>query len=487
MVEGLGIKDEEFGNAFKSANMPTFKKMWEEYPKTQLVSSGVNVGLEENQTGNCEMGHLLIGAGRVVKQPKLLADEFFSSGYKDNELFVDFLTDNESRIHIVSVLSGDVMKSSIEDLVRLYNILIDNNFKFIYFHLITDGEYNTQNYINVVQDLIKKSGVGSIATVVGSCYGLDNTSDFNKTKVYYDLLTLGRGISVIDINKGIKSLYEKDCNDSTLKPMVIDYNGLVKDNDKIVCLNYNMDSSKQILMALSNPNFEQFPTKDYESLTIYSLFSLEKKYKINAFLDKDIVSSPLGVYLSDLDLNQARIASSDRFVHVTEYFDGYYKGKLSNCDRFEIKPDYSMPLNKRLETCTLDITKRVMKCMEKDYDFILANYSCVDEIAHNKDFESTIKMLEFFDKCLEIIMKCAEDNFYKVILTSDHGNCDTMFDELREANNLNTISDVPLIINDKNVEFLKNGNITMIAPTILQYMDIAIPDEMLDTPTLIKE
>lgn len=491
MLEGFGIREDEFGNAIKQANMPNFKKLWESYPHSLLKASEESLGLLENQSGNCELGHLTVGAGRKIKNSATLANDFFEGLYEDNVTFMTLLSNKDARVHLLFLISDGKVNSSMNDIKNVYNLLVKNGFSNIYFHLITDGvdsqNFTCENYIKEIESLISKNKVGIISTIAGRDYALDSLSNYNKTKIYYDLIAFGRGISVINIHKGISNCYSKGTNDYDLRPMVINYDGLIKDGDTILWMNYNTENSKQILSALANPNFDMFPTKDYSSLYVYSIFSQDKKLKINSFIERDLVSQPLGLYLSELELTQARIASSNRILHVTSFFDGYYKGKILNCDKFEIKPNLELTFNKALETSTLDISKRIIKCMEKDYDFILANYSCVDECAHANNFENTIQMLEFLDKCLGIIIKAAEDNFYKVVVLSDHGNADSMLDELGEANNYNTTSEVPFIITDNHICLEKKGDLTMVAPTILNYMDIAIPKAMQDTPILIKE
>ena len=487
VIDGIGIRDEEYGNAVKQANIPHLRALWDNYPHSLLDASGLSVGLLEGQPGNCEIGHLTIGSGRKIRQCRDIALDLFKNEDEESLFYQEILSDNKKTVHLVGTLSDNNIVSNINNFIYCYNLLVERGFKKVFFHFIADGIFNNYSIdkdIKKIEDLISGSNIGSIVSLIGRNYVY--TTDSLKVKRFYDLLVSGDGISVIDIHRAIKSCYEKKLYDADIKPLIFDSENCIKPGDIILWLDYDKKLSCKIVDAFTNDSFDDFEVRTGCNYDFYSLFAFDKKIKAKYLLERDISNRPLGVYLSELDMTQARIATKSRMNCITEYFDGYKKEKLSNVDKYEIECDNANSFVEKLELECVDITKRIIKCLEKDYDFVIANYSAGDEISKKGSLEKTIKMLEVIDKCVDVILKSAEDNFYKVVLVSDHGSCEEMLDEIGEVNYKNTLSLVPFVIVDNKVVLAPKGDLTMVAPTILTYMEIAIPKEMHDSEILIK-
>ena len=382
------------------------------------------------------------------------------------------------------------MEDSIDDIIKFYEILVKNGFKKIHFHLITDGRDTkttvSYSYIKQIIDAINNNGVGDIATICGRYYAMDRDKNYDRTKRYYDLITKGIGISTNNIEKTINEMYENNITDEFLTPILVN-DALIQDGDVLVWLNYREDRAKQIISSFVNTNFEGFNTYNMSNLEVYSFLPIDEDIKTLYFTTEGNITNPLGVYLSKLGLSQARIAETEKYAHVTYFFDGGYTGKLPKCNAFHIPSPDVKTYDLKPEMSAVYITKKCIECMMQDYDFILMNFANADMVGHTGNYDATVKACIAIDLCLDKIIEKAEENFYKVIILADHGNADIMFNDDGSKVTTHTTSKVPFIIVDKNVTLKEEGDLTMVAPTILEYMDIAVPEEMSDTEILIKK
>ena len=492
ILDGFGHREEEEGNAIKAARMKNYESLWNEYPHALLAASEEPIGLREGQFGNSEIGHTIIGAGRIVKQSESLVDELFEN-LDDNltfQMLIDYTRSNPDKaVHLMGLCSDGLVHSDINHFIKLYNRLADNGVRNIYFHLITDGK-DTPNgsgieYVEKINDLITEREVGSIATICGRYYAMDRDKNWNRTKRYYDLVTNGQGYRFKDPIQPMEISYKEDIKDEEIKPIIIDSKGLIKDEDSLIWINYRMDRGKQILEPFADNNFDEFQTIKYNNLNIYTFFPVDKEIKTNSFLPTNQVENPLGIYLSNLGLTQARIAEAQKYSHVTYFFDGSFNGKIDKCDKFLIPSNDSKTFIQKPEMSAVEVTKKTIDCMQKDYDFILVNFANPDIIGHTGDWNATVKACITVDICLGKLMEVADDNFYKIIVVGDHGNAEIMYDEDKKVVSSHTLSKVPFIIVDKKVKLADEGSLINVAPTILDYMDIAIPKEMNESSSLI--
>ena len=490
VLDGFGYREEEYGNAIKMADTKNFDRLWETFPHTTLFASEEYVGLNEGEFGNSEIGHMTIGAGRRIMQHGPRITEFLKNINKDNLLFAEFLKDaQEKTVHIIGLYSDGKVHSNLEHFLSIYQILKENNAKKVNFHLITDGRDTKVNAaINFIKDLeetIKDDPITDIASICGRYYAMDRDTNYDRTKIYYDLLTKGIGIKAKSATDGILGLYKKNQTDEFLYPLIINPNETIKDGDIILWMNFRSDRGKQIIRTFTDHNFEEFPVYNYQDLKVYSFFPLDKDIKTLNFLEDIHVTNPLGIYLSSLGLTQARIAETEKYAHVTYFFDGMYNGKIEKCEKILIPSPKVETYDLKPEMSAIEVTKKAIHAMEKDTDFIFMNLANPDMVGHTGNLEATIKAVTTVDVCLERLYEVAKDNFYTMIILADHGNADIMLDEFGNPVTTHTTSKIPFIITDTNVSLKKSGSLVNVAPTILEYMDIALPEEMANTPSLL--
>ena len=490
IFDGFGMRDEEKGNAIKAADMVNFNKYWNEYPHALLDASEEKVGLSQGQFGNSEVGHMTIGAGRLIKQNETIVDELLDN-IEDNETFQNLILENDKRVHLMGLCSDGNVHAGIDDFINMYNALVKNGFTKIYFHLITDGRdtnpMSAYNYIKMIEDEISKNNIGTIATICGRYYAMDRDDNYKRTNIYYDLVARAKGTEIKNIEKALNSCYKIQETDEFIRPLLVGENGKIKNGDILIWMNYRADRSKQILSAFTDPDYSNFSTLKMDNLKVYSFFPIDKNIETISFLEKPVVKNPLGLYLSELGFTQARIAETEKFPHVTYFFDGGYKGKINKCNTFEIPSPDVKTYDLMPQMSAIPVTKKVIECMMQDYDFILVNFANPDMVGHTGNFIAASKACMAVDLCLSKIVEKAEENFYKVILLADHGNADIMIDENDQPVTTHTLSKVPFILMDGNVKLKDEGDLTMVAPTILEYMEIALPEEMKETESLITE
>lgn len=493
VLDGFGYREEEHGNAIKLANPVNFNNLWKKYPHSLLYASEEYVGLESGQFGNSEVGHLTIGAGRKIKQPIDQMKEFIHEKMETDETYIKMLKEinqEGKRVHIMGLMSNGRVHSDINQIIKMYHQLIDDGVKRIYFHIITDGRdtepKKAKEYIKKINREIEKTGIGKIATVCGRYFAMDRDHKWERTQKYYDLVTRGMGVSTINIENTIDALYEKNITDEFLEPILVSPEGLIKTDDVLLWMNYRTDRARQILGAFVNPNMTDM--KLYNVLPkVYTFVPIDKTVKTTHFLKDNIVENPLGIYLSKLGLTQARIAETEKYAHVTFFFDGEYNGPVEGAMKYLIPSPKVATYDMKPEMSAVEVTKKTIACMEKDVDFILVNFANADMIGHTGNLEAAVKSIVAVDLCLGKLIEQAEENFYNVIVLADHGNADVMLNKRNQPVTTHTISKVPFIITDEKVKLKESGDLTMVAPTILKYMDIAIPKEMQETEILFEK
>lgn len=491
IFDGFGYREEEKGNAVKQAKMNNFNRIWNEYPHALLEASEEAVGLNKGQAGNSEVGHMTIGAGRVLKQSEILVNDFFENVDYENKNVAKLMEQKDKDVHIMGLCSDGNIHAGVDDFISMYKLLVNNGFKKIHFHLITDGRDTkvdvSYTFIKMISDLIREYGIGDIVSVAGRYYAMDRDENWDRTKLYYDLVTRGKGVSSINIEKSINSSYANGVTDEFIKPIVASKN-VIKKGDVLIWMNYRADRAKQILNAFVNYNtFDKFSVLDMSDLLVFSFLPVDKKIKTYNLIEPVEVKSPLGIYLSELGFTQARIAESEKYPHVTYFFDGGYDGKIVGCDKFHIPSPEVATYDLKPEMSCVEVTKKVVSAMNNDYDFILVNFANPDMVGHTGNMDATIRACSAVDLCLGMLLDKAEENFYKVILLADHGNADTMINEDGSVCTTHTTSLVPFIICDGKVKLKSSGSLVNVAPTILDYMDIAVPKDMEGTESLLIE
>ncbi len=484
------MREEVHGNAIKNAKTPNFDKLYSTYPHCLLDASGESVGLPNGQFGNSEVGHSTIGAGYKLTQRLLEVTNYLNTDeiFENNSFkeMINYAKTNDSNIHLIGLASNGGVHNDIKFFERILSKLKKINIKKVYLHLITDGRdtYSKSSlvFIKYINNAIEKHGIGKISTICGRYYAMDRDNKWDRTKLYYDLITYGKGIKTLDIDKTIKDCYEKNITDEFLPPLLLDNSGIIEDRDCIFWLNYRNDRTKQILMPLVNEDFPNFIRKNMKNYVL-TFYEVSKTIKTNFLINENLGENPLGVYLSKLGLTQARIAETEKYAHVTFFFDLQKDLNLVGCDKYLIPSPKVATYDLKPEMSAYEVKDKVLECLDKDYDFILVNFANCDMVGHTGNMQATIKAVETVDECLGQILEAAKNNFYKVFLLADHGNADYMLNDKNIKITTHSSSKVPFIITDKKVKLI-DGTLCNVAPTILKYMDIALPKEMENTSDL---
>ncbi len=495
ILDGFGVRESEVGNAVKMANMPNYNYLLENYPNSLLQASESAVGLSDGQFGNSEVGHLTIGAGRVIKSKNSIINEsIISDDFEHNETFINVINhvkQNNSTLHLMGLVSDGGVHSHIDYIKEIIKILQLKEITNVSFHAITDGRDTKVdqgiNYLREIEELLSSTGVGKIVSISGRYYAMDRDKKYERTKEYYDAVVNNLGRKYNSVEEAINSFYQREIYDEFIPPIIIDENKLIKSNDGLLWLNYRPDRAIQILTSLTNKEFNGFVLSELNNLKVITMFpTAESVIAEHIFPDVSESGTSLGRYLSQLGLAQGRVAETEKYAHVTYYFDGGVDQKLPGAEYHLLNSPKVATYDETPEMRAVDITKKVIECMEKDLNFILVNYANPDMIGHTGIISSTVKALEIVDECLGKIIEAATNNFYTIILLSDHGNADYMLDENGNPVTSHSLSKVPFVITDKKLK-LKNGTLADVAPTILNYMDIAIPDEMKKSQILIEK
>ncbi len=494
ILDGYGYREEKWGNAILEADPKNFTALWNKYPHSLLDASEEAVGLLKGQFGNSEVGHMTIGAGRKIKQNIERIKEYLDNDLETDDKYLDLIQDikeNNKTVHLMGLFSDGLVHGDINHWFKLYDKLVNSGVTKIFFHLITDGRdtstTSAYTYIDQLKNKIDTTKIGHIATICGRYYAMDRDNKLDRTKIYYDLVTNRVGTLTTNIEETLNNFYNQNITDEFMAPILVDPTGNIRDNDILIWMNYRTDRAKQILDCFVNPTYDNFNVKRYQNLKVYSFVPIDKKIPTISFLENETIENPLGIYLAKLGLTQARIAETEKYAHVTYFFDGEYNGPIENCTKYLIPSLKIKTYDLDPRMSAVDVTKRALFCMEKDVDFILVNFANPDMVGHTGNFDAAVKAIMTVDICLGKILEEAENNFYKVIVTSDHGNADIMFDENKKPVTTHTLSKVPFIIVDKGVKLEERGDLTNIAPTILEYMDIALPKEMKNSKSLLKK
>ncbi len=496
ILDGFGIREEEKGNAVKLANMEFFKSLYEKYPHSLLKASEHYVGLPDGQFGNSEVCHQVIGLGHKVKQKITIINEAVENKtILDNQDFQDMINHinmYDSTLHLMGLVSDGGVHSHIDYMLKIINLLKEQNVKRVVFHAITDGRdtfrRSSIKYLKQLEKTLNEANIGYIGSISGRYYAMDRDNKWERTQNYYNTIVNGEGIHVRDYENAINKCYQKDITDEFLPPMLLNPEGTIKDNDCLLWLNFRPDRARQILNALSHPKFYDFRVQRPENFKVYTMFKQEDVPNVKSFFEfnhGDLY--PIGKYFSDLKLTQARIAETEKYSHVTYFFNSELSKQFEGQDNFLVPSPKVATYDMTPLMSAREVTRNVKEALEHDYDFILVNYANPDMLGHTGNLEATIEGLKGLDKLLEDVVTTAEDNFYKVFILADHGNCDEMLTPDGEVITTHSLAEVPFIITDENVKLKEQGDLTMVAPTLLKYMDIAIPKSMEETKDLFIE
>ena len=496
IMDGFGLSDEVKGNAIKAAKTPNLDKLFATKPWTRLKCSGNAVGLPEGQMGNSEVGHLNIGAGRIVYQYITRINLSIKDGtfFKNPELVKTIIhcINNNSNLHIFGLLSDGCVHSSLEHLWAILKLAKDNNLNQVYLHVFMDGRdtlpHSGKDFIKQFQKKAKEIDVGKIATISGRYYAMDRDNRWERIEKAYKAIVFGKGNEETDPVTVMEKSYENDITDEFVIPTVIKENGnpvaTVSDNDAIIFFNFRADRARQLTNSFICPDFNKFKIKKINNLLFTTITQYDVRFNefVNVVFRPIKLTNILGEVLQNNGLRQLRIAETEKYAHVTFFFNGGVEKPFKNEDRILIHSPKVATYDLQPEMSAYLVTDRVIKEINSQkYDVIILNFANCDMVGHTGVFEAAVKAVEAVDRSVGRIVEVVEKNNYNYLITADHGNSEKMLDENENIFTAHTMNDVPIIFccKDKtDLNLRDDGKLADIAPTMLDILIIDKPEEM---------
>lgn len=492
ILDGWGVAPPWAGNAIFLAKTPYFDNLIKKFPHTTLSASGESVGLPGHERGNSEAGHLNIGAGKIVHQDVNHIFNLIKNGtFFKNPVIIDCIKHVKkfkSNLHLIGLVSDGGVHSHIDHLFSLLELCKKEGIKNVFVHAFTDGRdtepQKALSYIYQLERKLKTLKIGKIATVSGRYYGMDRDKHWDRTERAYRAIAEGNGPLKKTAASAIAECYSKDLIDEFITPSVINPVG-VKDGDGIIFFNVRGDRMRQLTLSFSEPNFNHFPVKKLKNLSIVT-FTWYGDYIPNTkfAFPPEKVQTPLASVISKENLYQFHIAETEKYAHVTYFFNGGKEKPFAREERLMVPspkvPTYDLDPKMSAKEVTEETIKRIK--LQK-YSFVLVNFANPDMVGHTGNLEATVKAVETVDKCLESLVKTACEFKMDVLITADHGNAEQMVNpKTGEIDTEHTNNPVPFIIiphlNNQNYQLRENGILADIAPTILQLLEIKKPSEM---------
>ena len=488
ILDGWGLGKRPKVDAIKEGKTPFFDTLISDYPSAHLTTFGEDVGLPEGQMGNSEVGHLNIGAGRVVYQElarinKAVKEKTLESTPAIQQLIV-YAKSNDKPIHLMGLLSDGGVHAHIEHLKALCHILSDAGVKDIFIHAFMDGRdtdpKSGSRYVADLQEDIKDTSA-KIASVIGRYYAMDRDLRWERIKKAYDLMVKGVGTKTDDLIASLEASYEADITDEFIEPIVVDKDGLIKTEDAVLFFNYRTDRPRQITRALTQEDFKDHGLAKL-SLHMVTMTNYDQSYKgLHVVYDKEDIDQTMGQIVSAAGLSQVRIAETEKYPHVTFFFNGGREEPFPLEDRIMLPSPKVATYDLAPEMSAQGVTDAICERIKDNTpDFICLNYANADMVGHTGDFAAAQKACEVVDLCLKELVETALDKEYEIIVIADHGNAELMINEDGTPHTAHTTNLVPVIYVSKhsNEGQIKDGKLADIAPTLLALMNVEQPDLM---------
>lgn len=501
ILDGYGINNDVKGNAVKNANTPYLDRLFSENQTVKLKTNGKDVGLPDGIMGNSEVGHLNIGAGRIVYQLNSLIDHKIETGdFFNNEALLSAIEHarlNNSKIHLFGLLSDGGVHSSLTHLYALLDLFQKEKFYNVYFHPFMDGRdtlpHSGINFIKEYQSKINEivlktnTDLGQIASISGRYYAMDRDNRWERVKKAYDALVYGIGDKGISPEQVLIDSYAKGITDEFVIPTVMYKDGvpvaLVEDNDSVIFFNFRSDRPRELTQCFIFEDFKEFETKKIKNLSFVSMTEYDIRFNdyVQVAFRNEKLDNILGKVLEDNNLSQLRLAETEKYAHVTFFFNGGIEKPFKNEDRILVNSPKVASYDLQPEMSAFEVTEKAIDVLEnKEYDFIVINFANCDMVGHTGIFNAVLKAVETVNDCMEKIIPIAQKNSYHILVTADHGNAEQMIDENSNIMTAHSMNEVPFtIIHKENLKLsLKNGKLGDIAPTILHLMKVKVPSEM---------
>ena len=494
ILDGWGKSKNPKTSAIDNADTQFIDSLYEKYPNANLKTDGIEVGLPDGQMGNSEVGHLNLGAGRIVYQELSRINMSIEDGsFKSKKVLTDafeYAERTKKNVHLMGLISSGGVHSHYDHLYELINISEIYNSK-VFIHGFTDGrDVDPKSSINDLKNLEKyiQDKNCELASIIGRYYSMDRDNRWERTKLAYDLICMGKGQKVSSFIDEIKSSYNNNCTDEFLMPMIkTDSNnnpiGVVSEGDVIIFFNFRTDRGRQLTRVMTQSDFNEFETNN-EKYHFVTMTNYDSSFKgINVVFQNKDLRNTLGEVLEKNNKTQLRIAETEKYPHVTFFFSGG-REKPFNFERRILKDSPKVATyDMKPEMSAYEITEElILEIENKTNDFICLNYANGDMVGHTGSFEAAVKACETIDKCVKKVISSCINSDYTVLLISDHGNCDMMMNEDGSPNTAHTKNLVPLILINSEYKSISDGILADIAPTILKIMNIEIPSEMTQNP-----
>ncbi len=492
IMDGWGLGKAASSDAIQNANVPFTKSLYAKYPNTTLITCGEAVGLPNGQMGNSEVGHLNLGAGRVVNQELQRINVAVRDGsFAKNEILLNairFAKNNNKPFHLLGLVSDGGVHSHINHLKAIVDVCKAEGLKDVFIHAFTDGrDCDPKSGLGFITELQRhlNSSVGKIATVSGRYYAMDRDKRWERVKLAYDALVNGVGIKATDAIAAVENAYANNITDEFIKPTIVIDEGQqpltkIKEGDVALCFNFRTDRCREITQVLTQTDFPEFEMKKF-SLHYTTMTEYDHTYKnVNVVFETDNLNNTLGEILEQNGLKQIRTAETEKYPHVTFFFSGGREKVFEGERRIMMPSPKVATYDLQPEMSAIELTNALIPEIEnKSFDFCCLNYANTDMVGHTGVWSAAIKAAETVDKCVERVVTAGLGNGYTIFLTADHGNSDYMINEDGSPNTAHTLNPVPFFIIDNSWRgIIRPGKLGDIAPTILTLMGLAIPREM---------
>ena len=501
ILDGFGINDNTDGNAVKTAKTPNIDKLMKKYQTTEVYTSGLKVGLPEGQMGNSEVGHTNIGAGRIVYQDltkitKSIEDGDFFTIPEFSEAIENCKKYN-SKLHILGLLSDGGVHSHIRHLYGLLEMAKRRDFENVYVHCFLDGRdtppASAEGYIMQLEEKMKEKNLGKIASISGRYYAMDRDKRWDRVKKCYDALVNGEGEKATSATIAIEDSYQKEVFDEFVVPTVI-CNGdtpiaTIENHDSVIFFNFRPDRAREITRTIVDKDFNEFETKKLDTYFVCFTNYDETMPNVKIAFKKEPLVNTLGEVLANNGLTQLRIAETEKYAHVTFFFNGGEEKQYAGEDRILVPSPKVATYDLKPEMSAYEVTDNVVKAINSDkYDVIILNYANPDMVGHTGSLPAAIKAIETIDECVGKVVEAMLAHNGTMLITADHGNAEQMIDyKTGEPHTAHTTNPVPLILVTENSDLkIKSGKLADLAPTILELLNIEKPTEMTGESILVK-
>ena len=489
ILDGWGIGNHSKSDAISSTPTPYWDYLVNTYPHSQLQASGENVGLPDGQMGNSEVGHLNIGAGRVVYQDLVKINKACEDGsILSNPEIVNAFTyarDNGKAIHFMGLTSDGGVHSSLDHLYALCDIAKHYGLEKVYIHCFMDGRdtdpHSGKGFIEALQSHCEKSA-GKIASIIGRYYAMDRDKRWERVKVAYDLLVKGEGKQATDMVAAVQESYDEDVTDEFIKPInnaTID--GTIKEDDAVIFFNYRNDRAKELTVALTQHDIPEADMKVIPGLQYYCMTPYDASFTgVHILFPKENVENTLGEYLSSLDKKQLHIAETEKYAHVTFFFNGGREAPYEGEERILVASPKVATYDLKPEMSAYEVKDKLVEAIkEEKYDFIVVNYANGDMVGHTGVYEAICKAVKAVDECVKDTVEAAKAAGYEVIIIADHGNADNAINADGTPNTAHSLNPVPCIyVTERKDAMVEDGKLADVAPTMLKIMGLPQPKEM---------